>query len=59
MTDNDPCHNEKRVTYYFEQTDGEVLEWPSLTPDLNQMEILWEIIGDKVGKPHPSTVRDL
>lgn len=59
MQDNAPCHTAKRVKDYFEQEDVEVMKWPAQSPDLNPIENLWKIIGDKVRERQPSTVTDL
>ena len=35
------------------------MKWPAQNPDLNQIENLWYIIGEKVRERMPANVNDL
>ncbi len=36
-----------------------VMEWPSMSPDLNPIEHMWGILKRKVEKPHVSNIQQL
>ena len=36
-----------------------VLPWPSLSPDLNPIEHIWDVIGQRVRSRVPLNIRDL
>ena len=59
MHDNAPCHTAKLVKDYLQQESIEVMKWPAQSPDLNPIENLWKIIGEKVRERTPTTVDDL
>ncbi len=38
---------------------GKVMEWPSMSPDLNPIEHMWGILKQKVEKHHVSNIQQL
>jgi DDE superfamily endonuclease len=57
--DNAPCHKAKRTLEWFQSEGIRIIEWPSLSPDLNPMENLWGILVKKVyynGKQYDNVI---
>lgn len=61
--DNDPKHTSKLCRNYLinkaEREGFTIMEWPSQSPDLNPIELLWEEIDRRVRKLHPTSEEDL
>lgn len=49
----------KHVKQFPETENIEIIKWPSPSPNLNPVEFLWKILGDKVMAKTPSTLNKL
>lgn len=59
--DNAPCHSSAMTKNWFREKKCELLEWPSLSPDLNIMENVWGFLVRKVygGNRQYGTINEL
>jgi hypothetical protein len=57
--DNDPKHTAKLNKTYLANCVVPTLSWPSQSPDLNPIENLWSILGDKVKERCPQNEEQL
>jgi transposase len=59
MQDNAPCHKSKIVMNFLEAKKIDVMKWPAQSPDLNPIENLWKILGDKISENKCKTLDEL
>ncbi|KAK3538412.1 hypothetical protein QTP86_001758 [Hemibagrus guttatus] len=57
--DNDPKHISKSTSEWLKKNKMKTLEWPSQSPDLNPIEMLWHDLKKVVHARKPSNVAEL
>ena len=59
MHDGAPSHTARAIRALLQANRINVLQWPSLSPDLNPIEHIWDVIGQKVRSRVALNIRDL
>ncbi len=57
--DNDSKHTSKSISEWLKKNKMKTLEWPSQSPDLNPIEMLWHDLKKAVHAQKPSNVAEL
>ena len=59
MHDGEPSHTARATRALLQANWMNVMPWPSLSPDLNLIEHILDVIGQRVRSPVPLNIRDL
>ena len=59
MQDNAPCYKAKTVLSFLEEEGIAIIKWPTQSPDMNPIENVWKIIGEKAQNRNPQNIDDL
>ena len=58
MKDNTPCHKAKTVLSFLEEEGIAVMKRSLQSPDINHIENVWKIIGEKAQNRNPQNIDD-
>ena len=59
MQDNVPCHKAEIVLSFLQEEGIAVMKWSPQSPDMNPIENVWKIIGEKAQNRNPQNIDDL
>jgi transposase len=53
MDDNNMPHRSRGVTTYFQSETVTFFPWPAMSPDLNPIEHIWDMLGRRIQAREP------
>jgi transposase len=53
MDDNARPHRARIVQYFLQQETVQTIIWPSMSPEMNPIEHVWDFIGQKINQHNP------
>ncbi|KAK6188807.1 hypothetical protein SNE40_004908 [Patella caerulea] len=60
VQDNDPKHKSKKAQEFIDNNDIDwIKEWPSESCDLNPIEMVWNMLKQRISKRNPTTKEEL
>ncbi|CAB4407058.1 unnamed protein product [Rhizophagus irregularis] len=58
-SDNNLKHSSRLTKEFLQENVSDIIDWPSNSPDLNPIEILWSIVKHNVEKCMPQNIDEL
>jgi len=58
MQANAPCHTAKLVKSFLFQEEVSVMDWPAQSPDVNPIEKVWKLLGERTKARNSGNLQD-